>query len=69
MGKTAIGYIQERRMQMAQYLLKHSTLPIKSIAAEVGMPDLHQFNKTFRRILKEAPTGMRRKMRETGSAE
>lgn len=59
MGKTVIGYIQERRVQRAQHLLTYSTMPIKTVAAEVGIRDLHLFNKTIRRALGEAPRRIR----------
>ncbi|QYM79439.1 AraC family transcriptional regulator [Horticoccus luteus] len=47
-GVTVEGYIRQRRVERAQHLLAHSTLAIKTIAAEVGLPDLHFFNKTVR---------------------
>jgi AraC family transcriptional regulator len=49
MGETVVAYIRKRRMLRARHLLLHSTRSIKSIAHEVGLPDLHAFNKTFRR--------------------
>lgn len=58
-GKTVIGYIQERRIQRARHLLIHSTLPIKAIASEVGISNLHHFNKTIRKALGEAPRSVR----------
>ncbi len=58
-GKTIVGYIQERRITRARYLLLYSTLPIKAIAAEVGIPDLHLFNKTMRRVLGASPRQVR----------
>jgi AraC-like DNA-binding protein len=45
---TAEGYIRQRRMERALHLLKHTTMAVKTIAAEVGLPDLHFFNKTIR---------------------
>jgi len=35
-------------MERALHLLKHTTMAVKTIAAEVGLPDLHFFNKTIR---------------------
>ncbi len=58
-GTTIVGYIQQRRVQHAQHLLIHSGLPIKAIAAEVGIHDLHQFNKMIRRSLGAAPRNIR----------
>jgi transcriptional regulator GlxA family with amidase domain len=62
LGTTVAGYIRGRRVERARDLLTHSTVPIKAIAAQVGLPDLHQFNKTIR-----AGTGMSpRKQRGPG---
>lgn len=47
-GVTVEGYIRQRRVERALHLLAHTTLGVKSIAAEVGLPDLHFFNKTIR---------------------
>lgn len=58
-GTTVVGYIQQRRVQRSKHLLLYSTLPIKVIAAEVGMIDLHQFNKTIRRTLGASPRQIR----------
>lgn len=59
LGITPQAYIRQRRMQRARQLLLHSTLPIKSIAAEVGIPDIHLFNKTVRQVLGKSPRGVR----------
>jgi AraC family transcriptional regulator len=60
LGTTLQSYIRQRRIQRARQLLLHSTLPIKTIAAEVGIPDIHLFNKTVRQVLGHSP----RKVRE-----
>ncbi len=59
LGTTVVGYIRERRLCRAEHLLRHSTLPIKTIAAAVGIPDLHLFNKSLRRTLGKSPTAVR----------
>ena len=46
-------------MARAQHLLSQSTLPIKAIAEEVGIPDLQHFNKVVRRKLGGAPRRLR----------
>jgi len=58
-GTTVTGFIQQRRVQRSKHLLLYSTLPIKVIAAEVGMADLHFFNKTIRRTLGASPREIR----------
>ena len=49
-GLTPVDFIRERRIRHAQYLLRHSTLPIKAIAAQSGLGDFHSFNKAMRRV-------------------
>ena len=58
-GVTVSAYIRQRRMERAQHLLLHSTLPIKAIAAQVGIADLHLFNKTIHRVLHDSPRRVR----------
>jgi|UniRef100_UPI00404B2441 AraC family transcriptional regulator len=54
-GVTAEGYIRQRRTERALHLLVHTTMAIKTIAAEVGLPDLHFFNKTIRTATGHSP--------------
>lgn len=56
---TPQAYIRQRRIQRARQLLVHSTLPVKTIAAEVGIPDIHLFNKTVRQVLGKSPRRVR----------
>lgn len=58
-GTTISAYINTLRMQRAHYLLTHSSLSIRAIAEEVGITDLHYFNKTIRRNLGDAPRRVR----------
>ena len=58
-GMTISGYIQTQRVERAKHLLLYSTLPIKAIAAEVGIGDVHLFNKTIRRLLGVSPSEVR----------
>jgi len=58
-GTTVVGYIRERRMSRANHLLRQSTLPIKTVAASVGIPDLHLFNKSIRRATGYSPRALR----------
>lgn len=54
-GVTAEGYIRQRRTERALHLLVHTTMAIKSIAVEVGLSDLHFFNKTIRAATGHGP--------------
>ncbi len=56
---TVVGYIRNRRAQRARHLLRHSTMAIGAIAAEVGIRDPHLFNKVIRRELGKSPRGVR----------
>jgi AraC family transcriptional regulator len=58
-GDTVIGYIRGRRVQRAQHLLEHTTLPIKTIAAQVGIEDTRHFYKVVHAILGQSPTQVR----------
>jgi AraC family transcriptional regulator len=60
-GVTAEGYIRQRRTERALHLLVHTTMAIKTIAAEVGLPDLHFFNKTVRAATGHSPREHRKK--------
>ncbi|NUP98257.1 MAG: helix-turn-helix transcriptional regulator [Armatimonadetes bacterium] len=58
-GLSVVGYIRRRRAEQARHLLLHSTLPIKAIAAEVGVRDLHYFNRLLRQELGASPRAVR----------
>jgi transcriptional regulator GlxA family with amidase domain len=58
-GGGVAQYVRARRMERARHLLLHSTLPIKSIAVEVGICDLQLFNKIVRRSLGRSPREIR----------
>ncbi len=59
LGTTVLGYVRQRRAMRAKHLLLHSSLPMKAIAMQVGLPDPHHFNKTIRREFGMAPTQIR----------
>ncbi len=58
-GKSVVRYIRHRRVERATHLLCQSTLPIKSVAAAVGIPDLHLFNKVIHQTLGSSPRAFR----------
>ena len=58
-GTTVGDYIRGRRLEWAKHLLVHTTMPIKAIAHQVGIPDPQHFNKTMRRKFGAAPSGIR----------
>jgi AraC family transcriptional regulator len=61
-GCTPMDYIQRRRVEQAKHLLIYSKLPIKSIAASIGITDPQVFNKFVRHYLNKSP----RMLREEG---
>ena len=63
-GVTIEGYIRRRRVERALHLLVHTTLAVKTIAGEVGLPDLHFFNKTIRATVGVSPRAYRERRGE-----
>jgi len=59
MGMTPLAYVQERRAEQAQHLLVHTTLPMKSIARQIGLVNLQQFNKFVRKKRGLSPRAIR----------
>jgi transcriptional regulator GlxA family with amidase domain len=58
-GLAPVEFIRERRVNRAEELLRHTTLPIKAIAAQVGLGDFHSFNKVMRRAKGASPRRLR----------
>ncbi|RKN07906.1 AraC family transcriptional regulator [Streptomyces radicis] len=58
-GDTVVAHIRRRRMERAGHLLRATTLPIRSVAASVGIGDLQSFNKICRRELGASPRTIR----------
>jgi len=58
-GVTIEGYIRQRRVERALHLLTHTTLTVKTVASEVGLPDLHFFNKIIRSTTGMSPRDYR----------
>jgi len=66
LGMTTIQLINKRRMERACHLLLHSTIPVKSIAAECGIGDLQQFNKLIRAEYGKGPRQLRNELVSAG---
>ena len=60
-GDSVVGYVLRRRAERGAHLLTYSTLPIKSIAATVGMADLQGFNRLIHRYSGLSPTALRQR--------
>lgn len=61
LGETVVSYVRRRRLERAKHLLVHSDIPIKQVAAEAGVPDVHVFNKLVRRTFGASPKQVRRR--------
>jgi AraC family transcriptional regulator len=59
LGVTATDYLRRCRMERALHLLTRSEVPVKEVACEVGIPDLHAFNKAIRRGFGVSPRELR----------
>lgn len=57
------AYIQNQRRDRILHLLRHTGMPIKAVAAELGFDDLHAFNKLARHLCGKAPSGLRAEWR------
>lgn len=60
LNTSIIGYIRRRRAERARELLLNTSMPIKLVAAEVGVPDLQSFYKTMRLEFGVAPGAIRK---------
>lgn len=60
LGVSAMRYLRNRRMELAHYLLVTTGLTVKDIAYQVGIPDLHAFNKLCKAYFGSPPKAIRR---------
>ncbi len=58
-GMTVDGYLLHRRTEMAKTLLLSTSLSMKEIAYECGIPDPNYFNKQFRQVVGLSPSAYR----------
>jgi len=58
-GCTPLEYIQNKRVAQAQHLLIYSSMPIKAIAASIGISDGQIFNKFIKHYLGRPPRQIR----------
>ena len=59
-NQTVQQYLREKRAEVAKTLILTSDLPLKTIAAKTGMPDLQYFNKAIRSVSGLSPTALRK---------
>lgn len=58
-GKTVTGYVNEKRIELAQELLKTTNLQIQTIAQYCGIVDVHYFTRLFKKITGASPKQFR----------
>jgi AraC-like DNA-binding protein len=63
-GETPHQYLQTRRIERAQDLLRLTDLTVSEICLAVGYTSLGSFSATFKRTVGMAPTAWREKARE-----
>jgi AraC-like DNA-binding protein len=63
-GMTILQYALSRRIVHARYLLEATDLPIRDVAARVGIDDAQYFNKQIRRQLGDSPSAIRKAARK-----
>lgn len=54
-GTALTEYVNKRRMHQARKLLQTTALTVQDIATQVGVPDVHYFNRLFKRDCGMAP--------------
>ena len=57
-------WLQQRRLQQAAHLLKHTELPVAQVALESGFEDASHFSHAFRQQYQYSPTQYRAKAAE-----
>ncbi len=60
-GVTITDYVTDKRMSHAATLLGYTQRPIKTIAKQVGIPDVQYFSRLFKRRMGMTPTQYREK--------
>lgn len=54
-GETIVSYVNRRRVEQAQQLLRSTDMPIIDVGFEIGFGDVSHFNHTFKRIAGISP--------------
>jgi AraC-like DNA-binding protein len=61
-GLTVFAWLHEKRMSLAQKLLKTTTLSILQVGDHVGYPDSNNFSTAFKREYKLSPRHYRQSL-------
>ncbi len=68
-GQTITDYVTEKRINHAADLLRHSQLPIKTVAKQVGIADVQYFSRLFKKKMGMTPTQYRHEPKGQEAAE
>ncbi|MCC7272430.1 MAG: AraC family transcriptional regulator [Alphaproteobacteria bacterium] len=68
-GEAPIRYLALWRMQLAQHLLRDSTLPVAAVAERVGYESEAAFSRAFRRFAGTPPAAWRRERQSSACAD
>jgi transcriptional regulator GlxA family with amidase domain len=66
-GETPHRYLQRRRIERAQELLRGTPLSVTEVSLEVGFRSLGSFSGTFRDLVGEPPSAYARRWRSAGA--
>ena len=62
-GMTPMQYVRQARLEAARGLLLTTSLPLRTIAEAVGLPDEFHLSRAFRRVFGHAPSLLRSRKR------
>ena len=65
-GETPIRYLNRRRIERAQDLLRHANLTVTEICMTVGFASLGSFSSRFTELVGESPVAYRNRWAATG---
>jgi transcriptional regulator GlxA family with amidase domain len=65
-GETPIRYLNRRRIERAQDLLRHANLTVTEICMAVGFASLGSFSSRFAELVGESPVAYRNRWAVTG---
>ncbi len=67
-GETPIRYLNRRRIERAQDLLRHANLTVTEICMAVGFASLGSFSSKFTELVGESPSAYRARSHDHGAA-
>lgn len=68
-GQTLTDYVTARRMHQARKLLQTTSLSVQDVACRVGVPDVHYFNRLFKKSSEMSPREYRNKIKNKGAVK